>query len=576
MRKFPVYLSISIFVLLITLIEGGTYSDFNLSDRTPDSPLSPPDQTSIEPRYVSGIGTDSNFTVFFEDRNNSNVICYVHTEKGPTHFENNVTETNVTDYHFLVKDWPITINGTAYGYRAWGMHGNDPYQTFYVSNDLIHWNLISVFTIPNDPAFTNARGGAYYGFHDVIAINGRYYAFGESNQGQTMLLRSEKGDDNWTAIASIGGTQSGDGPLEVPDGVTAGWTPRGSFFDLGGDQGLGKIYNDPRDSHLYLAVNTAAKSSLSPQDYENAFLNTSNWTWHDDSTGKAAAPIFSGTSKHDIRESWLVPRSSEARKWILIYDADYGGSDGKALGYATVLPEPCAGAVTTLNDHRWKLIGIPCETGSNDIETLFGGSEGLGDYETDWVMYEQSGSDNYEVNASHPSTDKRRMLGSDTVTPGKGYWIIADLGGSGHEKNLTIPTSLSDLHLSPTVDTSSVGISDPDFTEVHLSTLPKGGDLNDVNYMSGNPFALAFPLSKLNFKHNGTGSGYHPMGSSANDTYINRIVYRYADDGSGYTAVDPSTPGFNGSISVMEGFFIRIKADSNDDDNNSFAYPLME
>ena len=583
MKTNSLFLKTILYFLLAISAYAGTYNDFNPVDQTPDSPLSPPNQTGIEPRYVSGFGKDNNFTVFFEDRNNSinNIpkICYVRTQEGPKYFDTNVTETNVTDYHFTVKEWPITIDGTSYSYRAWGMHGNDAKQTFYVTNDLTNWDLISIFTIPNDSSFTNARGSAYYGFHDVIHINGKYYAFGESNQGQTMIVRSEKGDDNWTAIASIGGTQSSDGPLMVPSGVTAGWTPRGSFFDLEEDKGLGKIYSDPGNNHLYLAVNITAKYSLSPQDFETAFLNSSNWTWRDDSTGSATSPIFSETSEHDIRESWLVPRSSAAREWVLIYDADFAGTDGKALGYATVFPKPCAGAETTLTHFQWKIISIPCSTGSNDIEALFGGTSGLGDYGTEWVMFEQSGIDNYEVNSTHKNTTKAQLSASSTVVPGKGYWIIADIGSTGDEKNITIPTSLSDLNLTSSVDASSVGITDPDFTEVHEYTLPKGGDVNDVKYMAGNSFPFAFPLSDLYFKHNASGGSYKEMGNTNNNNYIYKTVHKHDSNETGpvdgYVAVDPATPGFDGSILTMEGFFIKIEPNNSDDDNNSFAYPLM-
>jgi hypothetical protein len=172
---------------------------------------------------------------------------------------------------------------------------------FYVSNDLATWTLVSMFTIPNAPGFTDAHGWVYYGFHDVIELNGTYYAFAESNQSQTMIVRSANGDDVWEAFASVGG-QAGWGPLELPAGASYGWTPSGSFVDLGHDRGYGKIYVDRRDSDFYLAVNTAAKPSLPPADLEAAFINPANWTWHDGTTGPAANPILSGTTEHDLRE----------------------------------------------------------------------------------------------------------------------------------------------------------------------------------------------------------------------------------------------------------------------------------
>lgn len=186
----------------------------------------------------------------------------------------------------------------------------------------------------------------YYGFHDVIQINGTYYAFAESNQSQTMLVRSTNGDDVWEAFASVGGPEATDGPLQLPSGVTSGWTPSGSFFDFGDDRGWGKIHIDPRDQYFYLAVNTATLTSMSPVDFETAFLDMDNWTWHDDTTGPAASPIMTATIEHDLRENWLVPTSDPTQGWVIIYDADYGPADGdKALGY-TMLPDPTAISLT--------------------------------------------------------------------------------------------------------------------------------------------------------------------------------------------------------------------------------------
>ena len=153
-----------------------------------------------------------------------------------------------------------------------------------------------------------------------------------------MLVRSTNGDDVWEAFASVGG-RPGWGPLELPAGESYGWTPSGSFVDLGHDRGYGKIHVDPRDSNFYLAVNTAAKASLPPADLEAAFIDPANWTWHDGTTGPAANPILSETSEHDLRECWVVPNSDPDADWVIIYDADYGSTDGgKALGYATLAP----------------------------------------------------------------------------------------------------------------------------------------------------------------------------------------------------------------------------------------------
>jgi hypothetical protein len=279
--------------------------------------LANPAPSSFQPRYISGFGSDNSFTVFFEDRDNSSTISHASTTTGPTGFPASATGTTIADTHFVIKDWPINVGGTDYAYRAWGSVGNNMDHHFYVSNDLSTWTLVSTFTIPNAPGFTDAHGWVYYGFHDVIQLNGTYYAFAESNQSQTMLVRSVNGDDVWEAFASIGG-RPGWGPRELPVGVSYGWTPSGSFVDLGHDRGYGKVYADPRDSAFYLAVNTEAKPSLPPADMEAAFINPANWTWHDGATGPAANPILSATAEHDLRECWVVPNSDPDADWVIL------------------------------------------------------------------------------------------------------------------------------------------------------------------------------------------------------------------------------------------------------------------
>lgn len=317
-----------------------TFTPQSVTDQTLTAPLSSPTASGYQPRYISGFGQDDSFTIFYEDRDNSGAISYVSTTTGPGGFPASGTVTNITDTHFCVKDWPITIDAVDYDYRGWGSVGNNTAHRFYVSNDLTNWTMVTEFTIPNASSFTDARGFVYYGFHDVILLNGTYYAFGESNGGQTMIVRSTAGDTLWEAFDSVGGTQSADGPLLVRSGVTGGWTPSGNFLDLGYDRGYGKIHVDPTDSYFYFAINTAAKASLSAAELEAAFINPANWTWHDAAADSADNPILSATGEHDLRECWVVPNSDPDSNWVIIYDADFGAGDGdKALGYATLTPE---------------------------------------------------------------------------------------------------------------------------------------------------------------------------------------------------------------------------------------------
>jgi hypothetical protein len=304
------------------------------TDMTLTAPLSSPSPDLHEPRYISGFGSGDSFTLFFEDRSVGfpYPISFISTTGGPTGFPYSATLTNVKDTHFCVKDWPIPIEGTTYSYRAWGALENTPKHNFYVSNDLESWTLINTFTIPN---FENFHTGfIYYGFHDVIQLNGTYYAWGECNIGHTLICRSTNGTDDWEAFARVGGINSG--PLELP----VPGTPTGSFFELGGDQGYGKIMVPGDDSAFYLAINTAAKPSLPTADLEAAFINPDNWTWHDGTTGPANNPILETTSKHNLKECWLIPNGST--DWIILYDAKYFSHGTTALGYATLsAPLPC-------------------------------------------------------------------------------------------------------------------------------------------------------------------------------------------------------------------------------------------
>jgi len=258
--------------------------------------------------------------------------------------------------------------------------------------------------------------------------------------------------------------------------------------------------------------------------------------------------------------------------------------DNSEVGYREFL---CGKALTTLTRRNWKLVSIPCNTGDNSVEALLQnvlGSYGEPSQGGHWVMYRQSGTDNYEVDPNHTNTDKLKLTASDTLTQGISYWIIWDDGQGTQEVNLTIDETLGGITPTVTTDASdtTVQISDPDFTKVYLHSLPdnlmtEGGDFK--KYMAGNPFPYAFEVSNLYFSHGSTGGTYNAMGSTANDDYINATFYKHNSPligpSSGYDAVNPATPGFDlGGIKAMEGFFIKIE-DAQSQDTNSFAYPLI-
>jgi len=358
MRRLFNICALLIFVMALSGITQAGVITVTTTDMTPTAPLSNPVPSSYQPRYISGFGSGDSLTIFYEDRDNGYAISYVSTTSGPTGFPASGTATNIADTHFCVKDWPINIGGTDYAYRAWGAVGNIPEHHFYVSNDLTNWTLMSTFTIPSNLPVGVPGGRVYYCFHDVIYLNGKYYAWGECNIGYTLMCRSDNGADDWEAFACVGGlhTLSNVGPLGLPDVGT----PTGSFFELGGDRGYGKIMIPGDDSAVYLAVNTTAKPSLPSAQLEAAFIDPANWTWHDGTTGLATTPILTATSEHDYSECWLVPDDDTA--WIILYDADFGSADeGKALGYAILSAPPPPSEVWVDDDYT--------ETGGNDGHT---------------------------------------------------------------------------------------------------------------------------------------------------------------------------------------------------------------
>ena len=83
--------------------------------------------------------------------------------------------------------------------------------------------------------------------YDISPIVEHWIRWKEQDSALWNRLKAE-------AFDSVGGTQPADGPLQLPESGT----PSGSFFDLGGDRGYGKIMIRGNDSGFYLAVNTAS------------------------------------------------------------------------------------------------------------------------------------------------------------------------------------------------------------------------------------------------------------------------------------------------------------------------------
>ena len=73
-----------LFAAALPLTGGAAFIPADVTDQTPSAPLQSPNPTNFQPRYMSGIGSNDSFTVFFEDRDGGSVISFVTTTTGAT------------------------------------------------------------------------------------------------------------------------------------------------------------------------------------------------------------------------------------------------------------------------------------------------------------------------------------------------------------------------------------------------------------------------------------------------------------------------------------------------------------
>jgi hypothetical protein len=229
-----------------------------------------------------------------------------------------------------------------------------------------------------------------------------------------------------------------------------------------------------------------------------------------------------------------------------------------------------------LTERQWRMISVPCDTGTVNVQDLFSmlGTYGEPSSGGHWVMYKQTGTtDNYEVNDTHKNTDKTKLESTDTLEVGVSYWIITDA-----DHTITIDKTIPELRPTSAADE---GIIDDIVSQFKTHALPANSNDNEKKYMTGNPFPYKVDIAHLYFKHDT--NDYYPMGNSANDNFVYANIYTHdhADtsdknvtDGGGYTVLTTGTPGFGGDIIPMEGFFIKLEINS-DENPNTLAYPLM-
>ena len=243
----------------------------------------------------------------------------------------------------------------------------------------------------------------------------------------------------------------------------------------------------------------------------------------------------------------------------------------------------CGPAEVTLTHYQWKTVSFPCDLGTNDLEAILGGANGLGTYGDNdkWVMYEQVDPD-YSGNRNGMHL---MINGTDHVVAGKGYWIIADLGAAGTTKTVHINRPLAGISKTGTQAASSftgIPTSGQTFDELMGYQLPVSSTTVIQKIMVGNPFFKKFQLSDMYYQNSTYQSGnYVSMiqvktdDTAGNQPPLKSTVYVHDDadvSSDVYTAIVPGTPGFTGSIPTMQGFWMRLNANNNG--SNSIAYPF--
>ena len=215
----------------------------------------------------------------------------------------------------------------------------------------------------------------------------------------------------------------------------------------------------------------------------------------------------------------------------------------------------CGTAQVDLTAFQWKTISFSCNTGSNSIETLLGGALGSYGDNADWVMYKQPDGDYSGATVM--------MAASETVVPGKGYWIITNAN-----KTAKVAKSLSDISSTSTdwvlgLNYPGIPVFGQSFRKVTSYTLPASISSDTQKILVGNPFYKAYNLSDVYYK-NGTNDYVSTTTLTAGSSPMEPIVYvkDSSDTSTGnYVAIDPgSTPGFGARVPVMQGYWIKLNA----------------
>jgi len=207
----------------------------------------------------------------------------------------------------------------------------------------------------------------------------------------------------------------------IPDNVEAQPTgsydvPSGTWTDTDGD-GLADQYDDDTSGKV-------GSNGLIPPDTDGDnkadFLDS-------DSDNDGYTDCEEGYENADCDN--IVVGDNGMASWVenndIYWDTDHAVPNGKVSdpdpnGGGDLVDEVtgdheaayreflCGKSLVTLSHYKWRLISFCCNTGSNSVMELLGGSLGT-TYGTDWEIWEQDGSDNYEINATNKNTTKRKL-----------------------------------------------------------------------------------------------------------------------------------------------------------------------
>jgi hypothetical protein len=217
---------------------------------------------------------------------------------------------------------------------------------------------------------------------------------------------------------------------------------------------------------------------------------------------------------------------------------------------------PC-GYGGTLVDNEWTMVSIPCKISGQTVATIFG-DDGLGTYDTNWVVYEQNAS-----NYSGKSADYIKLDETSSIEQGKSYWIIADAN-----RTWKVDSTASSIR----TDLNTTIVPNPD---VVAGTYPIALPTADQNVsgeiyakvMVGNPFARSFEWT--NVQYYSVSDANISLSTAETSNYMDSTAYMYdssSTTGQPYTAVT-STPGVGSkTVPVNKGLWIKMLANAQSGD----------